>query len=520
MVAIEAHLADLRAQIDALDEELIAVANDINRRTADLARPRGTARGSPAIGLRAQPDLAARGAPLGRLARRGHHPGRLPDDRLRPGHHPGRGHPRPPRRARDAPRHAARGPRGLADARAVARDEEDLLTARRDELTALEALLAELRAAAEVEAGRAGGGAERGPPGAGRRRGPDRQERGGRGCCGAAGRAAAAAGRRAAGGDRGGEASAAAEEAARRAAARDAPPRRPPRNATSTYGFRWPERSFQITQEWGPTGFVLEPPYTYGGTYYPHFHAGIDFAGGCGTPIYSAGAGVVVAAGQPLMAVRLGLRRRRRPRLVDPDWYWHMQPNVVVGPGHDRDERVAHRLRGLDGHVDRLSRPLRRQRRRRVGEPGGATCPRRARARRTAGQVEAVDVLRQHPRRAELPQAEPIEARMVPSQRARHARRRRGRRSAARSPPRAADTARRRRRRPGRRRRRRARGRRSPSRFAREALVPPAVEDADRRDAVDGRLHARRARGLQRAARVVQPDVDAAAPGTCATRMS
>ena len=74
----------------------------------------------------------------------------------------------------------------------------------------------------------------------------------------------------------------------------------------SQYGFRWPERSFQVTQEWGPTAFVLEPPYTYGGTYYPHFHAGIDFAGGCGTPIYAAGPGVVVASGQPLMPVDTG----------------------------------------------------------------------------------------------------------------------------------------------------------------------------------------------------------------------
>jgi murein DD-endopeptidase MepM/ murein hydrolase activator NlpD len=119
----------------------------------------------------------------------------------------------------------------------------------------------------------------------------------------------------------------AAEEAARRSAEEAA------RNATSAYGFRWPERSFRVTQEWGPTSFALEPPYNYKGTFYPHFHAGIDFANGCGTPIYAAGPGVVVASGQPLMPWDSGFGV-----VVDhgngiQSWYWHMQPRVVVGPG-------------------------------------------------------------------------------------------------------------------------------------------------------------------------------------------
>ena len=88
-----------------------------------------------------------------------------------------------------------------------------------------------------------------------------------------------------------------------------------------------------MTQEWGPTSFQLEPPYTYKGTYYPHFHAGIDFTAGCGTPIYATGPGVVVASGQPLMPWDSGFGV-----VVDhgggvQSWYWHMQPNVVVGPG-------------------------------------------------------------------------------------------------------------------------------------------------------------------------------------------
>ena len=51
--------------------------------------------------------------------------------------------------------------------------------------------------------------------------------------------------------------------------------------------------------------------------------------------------GVVVASGQPLMPWDSGFGV-----VVDhgggiQSWYWHMQPNVVVGPGHDRDEQLA-----------------------------------------------------------------------------------------------------------------------------------------------------------------------------------
>jgi murein DD-endopeptidase MepM/ murein hydrolase activator NlpD len=104
-------------------------------------------------------------------------------------------------------------------------------------------------------------------------------------------------------------------------------------NATSARGFRWPEAATQITQEWGPTSFGLEPPYTYGGTYYAHFHAGLDMAGGCGTPILAAKEGVVAASGQPLAPFDSGYGV-----VVDhgggvQTWYWHISPKVVVYPG-------------------------------------------------------------------------------------------------------------------------------------------------------------------------------------------
>jgi murein DD-endopeptidase MepM/ murein hydrolase activator NlpD len=101
----------------------------------------------------------------------------------------------------------------------------------------------------------------------------------------------------------------------------------------SARGYRWPEVGFHITQEWGPTSFAMEPSYTYHGIFYPHFHAGIDMATGCGTPIVAAKAGVVVASGQPLYPSDSGFGV-----VIDhgggiQTWYWHMTTNVVVHAG-------------------------------------------------------------------------------------------------------------------------------------------------------------------------------------------
>jgi murein DD-endopeptidase MepM/ murein hydrolase activator NlpD len=218
------------------------------------------------------------------------------------------------------------GRRALVEARAVAREETKALKARREELTELEADLAALRAAAEVKRAEQEAALNASLAAAGnvKQKIADNE------------RAAQAMADLAAQLQRQAAAQAeaieeakrrAAAEAARQAAANQAA------NKTSAYGFRWPERSFHVTQEWGPTSFQLEPPYTYKGTYYPHFHTGIDFANGCGTKIYSAGAGVVVASGQPLMPWDTGFGV-----VVDhgggvQTWYWHMQPTVVVSPG-------------------------------------------------------------------------------------------------------------------------------------------------------------------------------------------
>ena len=103
--------------------------------------------------------------------------------------------------------------------------------------------------------------------------------------------------------------------------------------APSAFGFRWAEDTFTVTQEWGPTTFLLEPPYTYKGTYYPHFHGGIDFANGCGTPIRAVGTGTVVASGQPLWPWDSGYGVVISHGSGVMSWYWHMRAQVIVVPG-------------------------------------------------------------------------------------------------------------------------------------------------------------------------------------------
>jgi murein DD-endopeptidase MepM/ murein hydrolase activator NlpD len=59
------------------------------------------------------------------------------------------------------------------------------------------------------------------------------------------------------------------------------------------YRFIWPEPTAQISQPFGPSHLVLEPP--YGG--YPHFHTGIDLVEPFGSPVYAADDGIVALVG-------------------------------------------------------------------------------------------------------------------------------------------------------------------------------------------------------------------------------
>ncbi len=105
------------------------------------------------------------------------------------------------------------------------------------------------------------------------------------------------------------------------------------RQAPSAFGFKWPELTFHVTQEWGPTRFVLEPPYTYQGVYYSHFHGGIDLGNGCGTPILAIGTGTVKASGQPLWPWDSGYGVVISHGSGVQSWYWHLKAVVIVHPG-------------------------------------------------------------------------------------------------------------------------------------------------------------------------------------------
>jgi murein DD-endopeptidase MepM/ murein hydrolase activator NlpD len=53
----------------------------------------------------------------------------------------------------------------------------------------------------------------------------------------------------------------------------------------------------EITQPFGPTDVIYEPPLNYGGASYAHFHTGTDIGAPWGAPIYAPAAGTVVFAG-------------------------------------------------------------------------------------------------------------------------------------------------------------------------------------------------------------------------------
>lgn len=318
---ITLQLADLRSEIAALDEQMSRVQAEIAARTSDLEIREGlltdhlraayaTSQTSLLEVLLAADSLDEATTQIGYLLTVSDTDVVLADEI------------RTIRAELETQRQTLKtGRRALADARDAARQEEEILTARQAQLVLLEAETAALKVAADekratqeslLNAALEAQGAVAAEVAANER------------AAQAAADLAAALAQQAA-------AQQAAIEEARRRAEEEA--RQAHENAVSTYGFRWPEAGFEVTQEWGPTSFVLEPPYTYQGTFYAHFHAGIDTSSGCGEPVHATGPGVVVASGQPLWPWDTGYGV-----VVDhgngiQSWYWHLQSRVMVGPG-------------------------------------------------------------------------------------------------------------------------------------------------------------------------------------------
>jgi murein DD-endopeptidase MepM/ murein hydrolase activator NlpD len=89
---------------------------------------------------------------------------------------------------------------------------------------------------------------------------------------------------------------------------------------------QWPMGG-TVTQEFGCTGFQLEPP--LGNC--PHFHAGIDIANNAGTPIRAAGAGKVIFAGPSPYDPSWIVIVAHSEHLVT--WYAHVQTHIPVHAG-------------------------------------------------------------------------------------------------------------------------------------------------------------------------------------------
>ncbi len=112
--------------------------------------------------------------------------------------------------------------------------------------------------------------------------------------------------------------------------------------------FRVPVANARVSQDYGPSGFAMEPPATVNGVRYAHFHVGIDYAAPEGTPVTAASGGVVVLAGRvPDGAVDVVIRHASGIETL----YGHLQPGLAVHIGqHVRAGQALGRV-GMTGRT-------------------------------------------------------------------------------------------------------------------------------------------------------------------------
>jgi murein DD-endopeptidase MepM/ murein hydrolase activator NlpD len=101
----------------------------------------------------------------------------------------------------------------------------------------------------------------------------------------------------------------------------------------------WPMAGARVTQPFGPSDLLLEPPFGK----YPHFHAGVDMAAPFGTTVMAAADGVVVAVGHSGVGYGNYVVIAHGAGILT--LYGHLlETDVVVGNAVARGQRI-----GLEG---------------------------------------------------------------------------------------------------------------------------------------------------------------------------
>lgn len=114
-----------------------------------------------------------------------------------------------------------------------------------------------------------------------------------------------------------------------------------------------------ITQGFGPSPYAFEPPLTYHGTFYPHFHTGLDIAAPFQAPIRAAAAGRVIFAalsvpGQPHLAYGLNVIIMHTPHLAT--LYGHLDDGLGLRV-HQGQVVAAGQVIGYEGMTGNTTGP-------------------------------------------------------------------------------------------------------------------------------------------------------------------